>query len=84
MNELLETGVVLMAAGMGTVFVLLTVLVFIVQGVSKVSGWIEPRRGAPVAVAPVPPPAEHTADTEIVTIIGAAIAAYRRDQDAER
>jgi oxaloacetate decarboxylase (Na+ extruding) subunit gamma len=84
MNELLETGVVLMAAGMGTVFVLLTVLVFIVQGVSKVSGWIEPRRGAPAAVAHAPPPAEHVADTEIVTIIGAAIAAYRRDKDAER
>jgi oxaloacetate decarboxylase gamma subunit len=83
MNELLETGVVLMAAGMGTVFVLLAVLVVIVQGVSKLSSWIDPRGGAPVP-AGAPPVTKPAADAELATVIGAAVAAYRRDSDAER
>jgi oxaloacetate decarboxylase gamma subunit len=84
MKDLLETGVELMAAGMGTVFVLLTVLVFIVQGVSKVSGWFVPPGPGVVPVPQVPPPTKPAADTELVTAIGAAVSAYRRDKDSER
>jgi oxaloacetate decarboxylase gamma subunit len=76
MAELLETGLVLMAAGMGTVFVLLAALVFMVHGVSRLSRWLAP----PVPVAAAPPPATTPKnEAELVTVIGAAVAAYQRD-----
>lgn len=68
----------LMATGMGTVFVLLALLVLVIHGVSRASRWLEPattRGPAP----PAPPTGKPAADTELVTVIGAAVAAYRRD-----
>jgi oxaloacetate decarboxylase gamma subunit len=78
MTDLLETGVVLMATGMGTVFLLLTALVFIIQGISKLSLWLAPAMPAAPAQQ-APPSGKPAADTELVTVIGAAVAAYRRD-----
>jgi len=81
MAELLETGLVLMATGMGTVFTLLVVLVWLVSGLSKLCRWLDPPTPQPAPrpagpPQPSPPPA---ADDEIVTVIGAAVSAFRRD-----
>jgi sodium pump decarboxylase gamma subunit len=80
MKELLETGVGLMGAGMGTVFVLLSMLVLIIQSISKVSRWLGPKTSpAPVSqVAHTPPAGAPAADNELATVIGAAVDAYRR------
>ncbi len=75
MAESLETGLVLMLAGMGTVFVLLAMLVWIVQGVSKLSRWLEPPAAAvPAAAAPTTTSA---VDRELLSVIGAAVKAHR-------
>jgi len=79
MAESLETGLVLMAAGMGTVFALLTMLVWMVRGVSKICRSFDPQ--TPV-VGP-PPPAAATND-ELITVIGAAISAFKRDGGSSR
>jgi len=79
MAELLETGLVLMAAGMGTVFVLLAALVFVVQGVSRLSRWLAPP--VPIAAASPPPATTLTDEAELLTVIGAAVASYKRDTD---
>ena len=77
MAELLETGLVLMAAGMGTVFVLLAALVLMVHGVSRLSRWLAPP--TPIAAAPPPPAATAPQDeAELITVIGTAVAAYER------
>ena len=76
MAESLETGLVLMLAGMGTVFVLLAMLVWLVQGVSKLSRWLEPPAAAmPAAHAPTTTTA--AVDRELLSVIGAAIKAHR-------
>ena len=75
MAELLETGLVLMAAGMGTVCVLLAMLVWSVRGVSRLSRWLDPQ----TPETELQPPATPAAADEIVTVISAAVSAYRRD-----
>ena len=80
MAESLETGLILMATGMGTVFMLLAMLVFVIQGVSKVSRRFD--RSPPAA--PLPAPATPAVDTELVTVIGAAIAAFQRDANRKQ
>ena len=75
MAESLETGLILMAAGMGTVYVLLALLVWIVGLVSKLSRWLEPAVAAPaVALKAGAVPA---ADGELLGVIGAAVKAHR-------
>ena len=75
MAESLETGLVLMLAGMGTVFVLLAMLVWIVHGVSKLSRWLElPAAALPAAHAAT---ATTAVDRELLSVIGAAIKAHR-------
>lgn len=74
MAESLETGFVLMLAGMGTVFVLLATLVWIVQGVSKLSRWLEPPAALPAAPAATTTSA---VDRELLSVIGAAVKAHR-------
>jgi oxaloacetate decarboxylase gamma subunit len=80
MTDLLETGVVLMATGMGTVFALLALLVLVIHGVSKTSLWLAPA-GPPSSAPHAPPTGKPAADIELVTVIGAAVAAYRRDHN---
>ena len=75
MTALLEEGLVLMVIGMGVVFVLLTLLVFVVQAVSKLSHTLAP--AAPTAAA-APPGQPVTADEEVVSVISAAIRMSRR------
>jgi len=71
MSELLQAGLNVTAIGMGVVFVLLTLLVFIIRGMSALSsafeGPVEPSPGT--AVLP---------QQELVGVISAAVAAYRR------
>jgi sodium pump decarboxylase gamma subunit len=76
MAELLETGFVLMLTGMGTVFVLLTVLVSIVQAVSKLCHWLAPPV-APAVSAATALPSGAAVDRELLLVIGAAVKAHR-------
>jgi oxaloacetate decarboxylase (Na+ extruding) subunit gamma len=78
MTEQLETGLVLMMVGMGTVFVLLVTLVFVVRGVSTVSRRFGPPPAAVTAAGAMPGPA--AAEAEIATVIGAAVSAHRRNR----
>ncbi len=78
MAEALETGLTLMATGMGTVFVLLAVLVAVVRIMSSVSRRLE----GPVAIVPrAETTAAPAADAEIITVVSAAIAAFKRDRN---
>ncbi len=67
-GELLEQGLELMLAGMGTVFVFLTLLVFATTGMSALV-----RRFEPVTVPDIDGPTE-----EEVAAITAAITLHRR------
>jgi sodium pump decarboxylase gamma subunit len=69
MSELLETGLAVTVTGMGTVFVLLTLLVYVVQGMSALCAAIAP---------PAPPSEAGTVDPETVGAIAASIDRYRR------
>lgn len=72
----LQGGLTVTLIGMGVVFTLLTLLVYVVQGMSKLARLIEGRpAAAPNAAVPA-------ADEEIVSAISAAISAYRRRHKA--
>jgi sodium pump decarboxylase gamma subunit len=76
MSELLKTGFVLMATGMGTVFVLLATLVLVVHAVSRAARWLG-GASAPVSAGQLEAPVATAADSEIAIVIGAAVSAYR-------
>ena len=79
MSPLLQDGFELTLIGMGVVFVLLTLLVGIIRGMSALSQWIEQTMPAPAAAAaPAPRRVGHPAEHELVGVISAAIAAHRR------
>ena len=76
MTGVLGEGIQLMLAGMGVVFVLLTLLVLAVRGMSRLALAVGPPATAPDA------PAAGGLDaggTELVAVISAAVTAYRRD-----
>jgi len=80
MAELLEAGLIITLVGMTVVFVMLTVLIFVIGTMSRLSRIID------VVVAAAPPastarPAtalRRADDDELAGVIGAAIAAHRR------
>ena len=79
MDATIQAGLNLTAIGMGVVFVLLTLLVFIIRGMSGLSRMIEtafPPAPAPYAAprAAAPSPSQQ----EVVGVISAAIAAHRK------
>ncbi len=74
MSQLLEAGFNITAIGMGVVFVLLTLLVFIIRGMSALSRWLE----GPVKPAAAPAPTNALPQQELVSVISAAIVAYRK------
>ncbi len=75
MADSVENGLILMAAGIGTVFVVLATLVWLVGLVSRVSRWLEP---TPVATAMAPASgAAAPRDDELIGVIGAAVKAHR-------
>jgi oxaloacetate decarboxylase gamma subunit len=77
MTESLEFGLILMISGMGTVYVLLAMLVYIVSLVSRFSRWLDPTP-QPAPAAAVPMPAAPAVDAELVSVIGAAVKAHRQ------
>ena len=76
MTGVLGEGVRLMLAGMGVVFVLLTLLVLAVKGMSRLALAVGPP--APVPDAPAAAGVE-VGGTELIAAISAAVTAYRRD-----
>lgn len=72
MLEQLQAGFTVTLMGMGVVFVLLTLLVGVVQGMSRLCRLIE--GAAPAVRAAEGPP---VVEDEIVSVIGAAVATYR-------
>jgi sodium pump decarboxylase gamma subunit len=82
-TELLETGVVLMAVGMGTVYLLLATLVGVVHGVSKLSRMLG--AAAPIEAArPGARAATAVEDHEIAGVISAAIRMHRDKHAAKK
>ncbi|MCB1865987.1 MAG: OadG family protein [Chromatiales bacterium] len=76
--DLMQTGLELLALGMGTVFAFLLLLVWLVMGLSKLTARFAP--AAPVAsptAAPVP-----AADAELTAVISAAVTRYRAEHSA--
>ena len=76
MTGVLGEGVQLMLAGMGVVFVLLTLLVLAVKGMSRLALAVGPPAAAPEAPAAT---GVEGSGTELVAVISAAVTAYRRD-----
>ena len=78
MNELLSEAFNLMLAGMGFVFVFLTVLVFVTGYMSKLVNRFAPPvpepSAAPAKAAPAPSAMD---DAELMAVISAAIKKYR-------
>ena len=78
MSQLLQAGLNITAIGMGVVFVLLSLLVGIVRGMSALSRAIEravPGVSRGVATQPV---SVSLPEHELVGVISAALAAHRR------
>ncbi len=76
LTEVLGEGVRLMLAGMGVVFVLLTLLVLAVKAMSRLALAVGPPAAAPDAPAG---PGMESDGTELIAAITAAVTAYRRD-----
>jgi oxaloacetate decarboxylase (Na+ extruding) subunit gamma len=86
MSQLLEAGLNLTVIGMGVVFVLLTLLVYIIRVMSALSRFIEGPQTA--AAAAVPPhagahaaPAGSVSGDELIGVIGAAVATHRKHRN---
>ncbi|MES9967920.1 MAG: OadG family transporter subunit [Sedimenticola sp.] len=76
-SDLLVEGVNLMLLGMGSVFIFLTLLVFIMNGMSRLAKAIE---GDVVTEAPTShaaTPKAATEDDDLIAVISAAISRYR-------
>jgi sodium pump decarboxylase gamma subunit len=78
MSQLLQAGLNVTAIGMSVVFVLLTLLVFVIRGMSALTRAIDsafPALPEPAAAVSASPTGH-----ELVSVISAAIAAHRRKQ----
>jgi sodium pump decarboxylase gamma subunit len=76
MEQLLQAGLNVTAIGMGVVFVLLTLLVGIIRGMSALSRRLE--AAFPTATVSARPATPANPNQELVGIISAAVAAHRR------
>nr|CRH07011.1 Oxaloacetate decarboxylase gamma chain [Candidatus Magnetococcus massalia] len=74
--ELLSEGVSLMIIGMGSVFVFLTLLVFLVTQMSRLAAWIDAKNPQPADVKVNTAPAAGSADH--IAAISAAVHRYRQ------
>jgi sodium pump decarboxylase gamma subunit len=76
MSALMQAGMNVTAIGLSVVFILLTLLVFIIKGMSALSMKLEAKFGVmPEAASSTAPSHAH----ELVSVISAAVAAYRKD-----
>lgn len=73
-DQLLADAVSLMLLGMGTVFVFLTLLVFVTSLMSSAVNKLVP---APIAAPPPPDPDGAVDDATVLAVIGAAIHTHR-------
>ena len=71
MSALLQQGLAITGIGMGVVFVLLTLMVGIIQGMSKFSRLFD--SGEPIAATT----SSAIDDGELLSVVAAAITAYR-------
>jgi len=76
MSQLIQAGLNVTAIGMGVVFVLLTLLVWIIRGMSALAHAIGGVPGQPAAPSTASSPSTHS-DQQLVGVISAAIAAHR-------
>jgi oxaloacetate decarboxylase gamma subunit len=72
-----QAGLNVTAIGMGVVFVLLTLLVFVIQAMSALSLRIEGSMPQATPSGSAMAPAK-TADQELISVISAAITAHRK------
>lgn len=79
--ELLLQGLELLLLGMGIVFGFLTLLVFLLRGMSSLAGRLAPMTEPAVEL---PAPAGAPDRQRIVAVISAAVARYRRSQHPDR
>lgn len=77
MSELLEAGLAVTATGMGVVFALLALLVGIIRGMSYLSALFEDRP-AEQLLASTAHTTTASKEREIVGVISAAVAVYRK------
>jgi len=78
MNSLMQAGLNITAVGMGVVFVLLTLLVFIIRGMSALARLLEGPSPESGQVTASPAAAGSISNLELVSVVSAAIAAYRK------
>lgn len=73
MSELLQSGLIVTVVGMGAVLVLLTLLVYVIEGMSRLSRLLEPH----AAAAPAGRTYASADEEEIAGVVAAAISLYR-------
>jgi sodium pump decarboxylase gamma subunit len=78
MAVLMQDGLNITGIGMGVVFTLLTLLVFIIRGMSALCQALQPAGPSPAGTAAPGTTGAPTADHELVIAISAAIAAHRK------
>ena len=75
MNELMVEGLKLMLLGMGSVFIFLLMLVICMKLMSMLAQFLQPAEVVPAAIQPYTSTPD---DPNLVAVISAAVAAYRR------
>ena len=74
MDDLINSGLTITAIGMSVVFVLLTLLVWIIKGMSAIARFFE---GEPEAPRVTPASTTEPEDEELIAVLSAAVSAYR-------
>jgi oxaloacetate decarboxylase gamma subunit len=78
MSPLLEAGLNVTAIGMSVVFVLLTLMVFIIRGMSALALRIAPPAAAAQSPGQPGQAAQSLQQTELVSVISAAVTTHRQ------
>ena len=78
MSPLLQAGLNVTAIGMGVVFVLLTLMVFIIRGMSALALRIAGPAATPAAPSQSPGSAQTQQEQELVSVVSAAVAMHRK------
>jgi len=78
MSPLLQAGLNVTAIGMGVVFVLLTLMVFIIRAMSALALKIAGPPAAPQTTAGAAPTSQTPQEQELVGVISAAVSMHRK------
>ncbi len=80
-SELMVEGLVLMAYGMGFVFVFLTLLIFSTKAMSAITLKLVSEDMTPVVVPQTPTPVRSvTENSHLIAVLSAAVHQYRQDK----